>query len=92
MDEPKNIVNATILNEEYTLAGDQPIEKLENIIHYVDQKMREINRRLPMASYKKVAVLAALNIAEELIVAKENDKSPLIADRVDIILKKLEEF
>ncbi len=92
MDEPKNILNATILNEEYTLAGDQPLEKLEEIARYVDLKMREVNRRLPMASYKKVAVLAALNIAEELMLAKEKDNSQVLADRVDVILKKLEEF
>lgn len=90
MEEPKNILNATILNEEYTLAGDLPLEKLEEIARHVDQKMREVNRRLPMASYKKVAVLAALNIAEELVLARAENKTEQVSERIDSILKKLE--
>jgi cell division protein ZapA len=90
MEEPKNILNATILNEEYTLAGDLPLEKLDEIARYVDQKMREVNRRLPMASYKKVAVLAALNIAEELLLLRSENRMEQVAERIDAILKKLE--
>jgi len=33
---------------------------------YVDRKMREVTEKLPVASLSKVAILASLNIADEL--------------------------
>jgi cell division protein ZapA len=88
MPENKNILNTTILHEDFTLSSDQPLEKLETIVKYVDGKMNEIYARLPMASYKKIAVLAALNIAEELFLMKDQagaDNPELLARTEEII-------
>jgi cell division protein ZapA len=73
MADSRNILNTSILNEDFTLSSDQPLEKLQSIVKYVDRKMKEIYVRMPMASYKKIAVLAALNIAEEYFL--EHDKT-----------------
>ena len=99
MAESKNILNTTILHEDFTLSTDQPIEKLEAIVKHVETRMNEIYAKFPIASYKKIAVLAALNIAEELFLAREEcdrahelslEGSPEVMARTDELIRKLE--
>jgi len=61
----------------------------------VDRKMREVTKMLPVASVSKVAILASLNIADELFKERANkqrtgsdlqDKAALLAQRLDEIL------
>ena len=47
-------------------ADDDKKESVIAIAKYVDQKMREIDRSQAINSNLKIAILAALNIAEEL--------------------------
>jgi len=88
--ENKNILNAVILDEEYTLSGDQPVEKLSEIAEYVDNLMREIRKNLPNTHPRKIAVLAALNLAEEFFKLKEklNDQKTL-EQKIDEIISNL---
>lgn len=59
-------IRVNIFGSEYTLRADKDSNIVEKIAQYVDEKMREIDRNQTLKSTTRVAILAALNIAEEL--------------------------
>ena len=62
-----NQIRVNIFGAEYVLrANDDNQEQVMEIAKYVDQKMREIDRSQAINSNLKIAILSALNIAEEL--------------------------
>lgn len=66
MDSGKNLVQVSIFGHSYTIRGEADQEYILGVAAYVDRKMREITEKLPVASLSKVAILASLNIADEL--------------------------
>jgi cell division protein ZapA len=64
--DPKNVVQVQIFGHGYTIRGEANQDYIVDVAAYVDRKMREITDKLPVASLSKVAVLASLNIADEL--------------------------
>lgn len=62
----KNVVQVEIFGHSYTIRGEANQEYIMEVAAYVDRKMREITEKLPVASLSKVAILASLNIADEL--------------------------
>jgi cell division protein ZapA len=64
--EPKNVVNVQIFGHTYTIRSEAEQTHILDVAAYVDLKMREITEKLPVASLSKVAILASLNIADEL--------------------------
>ena len=62
----KNVVEVHIFGHDYTIRGEADQEYILGVARYVDRKMREITEKLPVASLSKVAILASLNIADEL--------------------------
>ena len=69
--DPKTLVQVQIFGQSYTIRGEADQEYILGVAAYVDRKMREVTEKLPMAavssSLSKVAVLASLNIADELM-------------------------
>ncbi len=59
-------IRVNIFGSEYTLMSDNNENFVKEIAKYVDEKMREIDKNQAINSSTRVAVLAALNIAEEL--------------------------
>jgi cell division protein ZapA len=73
--EERGVVQVDIFGSTYTIKkGDEDSDYIQRVARYVDQKMREINDRLPVASVSKVAVLTSLNLADELF--KERESGP----------------
>ncbi len=72
MADNKSKVVVEIYGEEYKIVGDTPEEYIQMIGGYVDKKMRQISGKNPRLSAIKVAVLAALNIADELSKLQED--------------------
>ena len=64
--DTKNVVQVQIFGHHYTIRGEADQEYILRVASYVDSKMREITDKLPVASLSKVAILASLNIADEL--------------------------
>lgn len=60
-----------IYDQTYNVNSGQSDEYLEQLAAYVDAKMREIADATRIADSLKVAVLASLNIADELFAARE---------------------
>ena len=59
-------VKVNIYGTEYPVKGEADPDYIEEVAAYVDEKMREVARNLTVKSTTKVAVLAALNITDEL--------------------------
>ena len=66
-----NQVRVNIFGSEYVLKAEGNHEYIKNIANYVDKKMREIDKSQKINASVKVAILAALNIADELFQEKE---------------------
>jgi cell division protein ZapA len=64
--DAKNLVEVQIFGHSYTIRGEADQDYILNVASYVDRKMREVTEKLPVASLSKVAILASLNIADEL--------------------------
>ena len=55
-----------IFHEDYTIKGEATPDHMNMLAAYVDGKMKQIAARQPMLTVTKLAVLTALNIADEL--------------------------
>jgi cell division protein ZapA len=64
--DAKNVVQVQILGQQLSIRGEADQDYILGVAGYVDRKMREITEKLPVASLSKVAILASLNIADEL--------------------------
>lgn len=62
----KSRVKVSIFGQEYVVRGNCPTEQIHQIADYVHKIMEETRRRSPNLSVNKLAVLASLNLAEEL--------------------------
>ncbi|HEX5410330.1 MAG TPA: cell division protein ZapA [Terriglobia bacterium] len=65
MDNPTGSVRIEIYDQEYHVKGSLNSGYLEELARYVDGKMRSIATRSHNVDSLRVAVLAALNIADE---------------------------
>ena len=60
-------VRIRILNEEYTIAGPRPADQMEAAAAYVNEVVREVSSSSVNSSATSLAVLAAIDIASELL-------------------------
>jgi cell division protein ZapA len=80
-------IRVNIFGSEYVLKASENQEYIINIAKYVDEKMRLIDKSNAINSKSKVAILAALNIAEEL--AQERDYREKLLDQLNEESRKL---
>ena len=59
-------IKVEIFDQAYTVRSDGDPEYLKELAEYVDQRMREISSGTLTVDSRKVAILAALYIADEL--------------------------
>lgn len=67
--QPSNSIRVEIYDQSYNLRGSDP-EYIENLAEYVDSKMRAVAQQTATIDSLRLAVLAALNIADEYQVLK----------------------
>ncbi|QGT99713.1 hypothetical protein SYNTR_1120 [Candidatus Syntrophocurvum alkaliphilum] len=77
-----NKVTVTIFNEDYVVKGDENPDYITMLASYIDRRMKMVEQRNPNLSKTKVAVLTALNLADELNKLQED---------YDELVKTLEE-
>ncbi len=69
-------VEVEILGKTYTVHGDKDHDYVRKVAEYVDRKMREIAQVTGTVSTSRIAILAALNIADEYFALQaENDEA-----------------
>ena len=85
-------VKVTIYDQTYTVAGDLEPVYVEELAQFVDSKMREIARGTNLVDSVKVAVLAALSIADELETLRRSrgDGREELRERAERCLKLVE--
>ena len=75
-----------IFGSVYQLRGEQDPAYLQELAKLVDQKMRDIGSQVPMVDSGKIAILAALNLADELVQCNNQQEE----ERVEIMEKVTE--
>lgn len=90
-------IKVEIYNQTYNIRGDGNNEYIQQLAAYVDVKMREIASSTLTVDSLRVAILAALNIADELHQLRKRqeqfdsqlgDRSTQCATMLDQFLKK----
>jgi cell division protein ZapA len=71
MPDTPNLVHVEIFGLTYTVRAGADAGYVEKLAAYVDEKMREVSRGSGAVDSVRVAVLAALNIADECFRQKE---------------------
>ena len=95
MSEPYAQVSVRILDKEYQVAcpASERTDLLDSA-EILDARMREIRDRGRIVGLDRIAVMAALNMANDLLHSKERDKAleadisrlKVISERVDVAL------
>ena len=70
MSTKKQSTTVTILGEEYTLRSEATAERTRAVAEHVDQLVRRIMQSGGVVETHKAAVLAALQITDELFTAR----------------------
>ena len=71
MDDRSITLDVTILGHEYRVAcKESESEELQQAVQYLDRRMREIRDSGKIAGAERIAVMAALNMAHELLRAR----------------------
>ncbi len=82
-----------ICGDEYTIKSDISPQEVHNLAKYVNVKMREIKSKTQSMPANKIAVLACLNITEELIDIQKHleETQNLMEEETTKILRLLDE-
>ena len=82
-----------IFGSTYHVRGDKDPELLQELAGLVDAKMREIAQQVSTVDTGKIAILAALNIADELLQCRKQQEGERveIQDKVTRLAERLEE-
>ncbi|NLL17532.1 MAG: cell division protein ZapA [Clostridia bacterium] len=67
----KKRVAVSIFDQEYVVRSLEEEDYIQQLASFLDHKMREIHRMSPSLSAGKVAVLTALNLADELFKVRQ---------------------
>lgn len=83
----ERVVQVDIFGEAYTLRGKEDPSYIRKVAQYVDSKFYEIAKTSPHLPSNKMAILASLNIADELGKAEAK-----IAELLEFLQAGLEPF
>lgn len=68
-------ITVEIFGEKHVVRGEGTAPYIQGLAHEVDNKMRMIAQRLPRLSAQRIAVLTALNLADELAKLREEQET-----------------
>ncbi len=80
-------LRVNIFGSDYTLISDKEEEYVKEIARYLDKKMRDMDKNPSLKSSNRLAVLTALNIAEELFQEREYRKK--VIDQLNEEIRKV---
>ena len=90
-----NPITLRIYGESYTLRSGEPPARLEELARHVDARMREVAASGKVVATSRIAVLAALHLADELFRLREKPAvappDPDIERRLDALCGILEQ-
>ncbi len=80
MSEELRSIRVSIFGREYNIKGGSDEEYIRNLAEYVDSVMKDISDKAGAISSGRIAILAALNIADEM--HKERQRFNEFADEM----------
>jgi cell division protein ZapA len=87
---PSHLIQVEIYGQSYNLRGEGDTAYLQELAGFVDRRMREVAEATATVDSLKVAILAALNIADEgrrgqpaARMASANERVARLIDRLD---------
>ncbi|KUG22016.1 hypothetical protein ASZ90_008217 [hydrocarbon metagenome] len=83
----KNSHKITVLGQELSVLSDSEDEEVANVVRFVNEKMDEVLRSGNGIKTLNVAILAALNISEELLKLKGVNEE--LCDQIESRAEKL---
>jgi len=83
----KKALDVTIMGQKFTISSDAEEGYMLKVADYVDVKMQELMRAPKASAKSNVAMLAALNIADEYHRLK--DAHDAVMSKLDLLSKKL---
>ncbi len=92
MKEKKPVVTVKIFGEDYRIKGVKSPDYIQNLARFLDRKMKEVAANTQLTSTNKIAILAALNISDELYKFKEKHKASgqQIREKVQTLMRLIE--
>ena len=76
MAEESNQVQISIFGQEYSVKAPADPDYIKKIAEYLDDKMREVQSGFSTTqSSTRIAILAGMNITDELFTARQSDES-----------------
>ena len=95
MESNKKLVNVSILGQEYPIRASSNEDYIKEVASYVDKKMHEVQRSVPSSmNASKIAILAAMNISDELFGARRGEYSfkGEVESKVKSLIERIEEI
>ncbi len=96
MADTANLVKVSILGQDYTVKAPADATYIKEVAEYVNEKMKEVQDSIgPDQSSTRIAILAAMNISDELFSIRKNkdsdssDVSGRISSLIDLIDENL---
>jgi cell division protein ZapA len=94
MSEKAQTTTVRILGHEYRIRSAESSEFVREVALYVDELMHQISSKLTSGTPSQIAVLAALNIAEELFRERRNggpNEPTEVSERMRAVIARLGE-
>ena len=98
--EKERLVEIKVFGQTYTVKSDAGEDHVQEVARYVNEKMEEVLKKTKSVSTLNVAILTALNIADDLLREKEKRralvreieaKSKDLAEKIDMKIDGKEE-
>ncbi len=87
----KSVITVNIFGNEYTIKGVARPDYIISLANYLNNKMTEVQEATGLKDAKKIAILAAINISDELFEAKRAMKEGFVPnDQLAAIRNKVE--
>jgi len=92
MDKTPNMIPVEIYGQTYNLRGDGNSSYLTDLAAFVDRKMREVSDHTATVDSLRVAILAALNIADEHFQLRtaEEENHRIVSGRLGRLVEMLD--
>ena len=93
-DEQKSLVRVSIFGHEYTVKAPANPEYIKEVAEYVSKRMKEVEKGLASdQSISRIAILTAMNIADELFSKKASSTIDTvdIEDRIQSLVEYIDE-
>jgi cell division protein ZapA len=74
MSTKKGSVTVSLAGQKFSIKSDHPEQHLQQLAAYVDRKVRELQRLSTTVGTQQLALLAAMNIADELFSAEARQR------------------